>query len=237
MSMAMSMRSSAAWNSARKGSSASSSRTMRRRSSAFCALAMSGFRAANHSTCCIFMRSHGGLPTTASKPPRCPPSSANSASCQSRQTPGNATCQCRKCSSLANSRAFFNRLRNSSARGASPTGTVPVAMATGSPNTPSSQAPTKASFLPVGCSQSKACSMVRNPSSGSVSRSTSANKAKDALASASSASANASKRCMGSAAAKARCKGSWTNRPPWPSALSKAARTQQPNRLSPQRRW
>ena len=60
---------------------ARSSRIMRFRSAARWARAISGRRAANHSTCCSFIRSQGGLPMTASKPP------CRFAASQSDQTP------------------------------------------------------------------------------------------------------------------------------------------------------
>ena len=83
---------------------------MRFRSAARWARAISGRRAANHSTCCNFIRSHGGLPITASNPPY------RSAASQSDQTPGNATCQLRNRSSVINScaRATSVRARSSS---------------------------------------------------------------------------------------------------------------------------
>ena len=72
---------------------------MRLRSAARVAMAISGRRAANHSTCCNFIRSQGGLPITASNPP-CSPARSHA-----DHTPGNATCQLRNRSSAMNRRA------------------------------------------------------------------------------------------------------------------------------------
>ena len=68
-----------------------------------CAMAISRLRAANHSTCCSFMRSHGGLPITASNPP------VSFALSQSDHTPGKATCQFRNRSSVTSSRALAKK--------------------------------------------------------------------------------------------------------------------------------
>lgn len=59
---------------------------------------MSGRRDANHSLSCSLMRSHGGLPSTASNPPFQPVSgfSASAAFWDGRNTSGNAKCQWKK---------------------------------------------------------------------------------------------------------------------------------------------
>ena len=232
------MRSLAVWKAAPKGSPAScSSWIMRLRSAARCAKAMAGRRAANHSTCCIFMRSQGGLPTRASKPPQRPPSSASLPSSQSGHRPGKASCQCRKRSSSASWRACSSRLPKRAAGGESSKAASPAAMARGSPKAPASQEPSANASSPVGCSQSRACSTERKRRRGAVPCSMSANRAEDCSASSISASESASKCRMGSAAASARRRGSSMNRaPPAASACSFALPTQQPNRLSPQRR-
>ena len=74
---------------------------MRFLSAARGAMAISGRRAANHSTCWSFIRSQGGLPITASKPP------FNSLASQSDHTPGKATCQFRNRSLAAKPKASF----------------------------------------------------------------------------------------------------------------------------------
>ena len=79
--------------------SVSKAAIMRLRSAARWTRAISGRRAANHSTCCSLMRSQGGLPITASKPP------SGSTFFRFVHTPGNAACQLRKRSSAMRVRA------------------------------------------------------------------------------------------------------------------------------------
>ena len=82
---------------------------MRFRSAARGAMAISRRRRdANHSTCWSFIRSQGGLPITASKPP------VNSAASQSDHTPGNATCQFRKRSLATSPKASIRMGRSAS---------------------------------------------------------------------------------------------------------------------------
>ena len=71
----------------------------RLRSAAVGASAISLSREANHSTSWSLIRSQGGLPITASKPP------CGRSFCQPRQTPGNAASQWRKRSRSAMARA------------------------------------------------------------------------------------------------------------------------------------
>src|SRR6202023_2433736 len=74
----------------KSGSFAASSALMNPlRLAALSALATSGLRAAHHSTSWSLIRSHGGLPITASNPPVSPALS------QFDHTPGKATCQFR----------------------------------------------------------------------------------------------------------------------------------------------
>ena len=207
---------------------------MRLRSAARCVNATSRRRTANHSTCCSLTRSHGGLPITASNPP------VGAGLFRSVQTPGNAACQLRKRSSAIRPRARANNPAKRAPSGmSSATVAVSCARAIGSPRRPSKKACSAAlSSRVFTSSQSKACSTDRKASSGAVRASTSAKVCAERCASAISASVRRSMVCMAPAASAARFTGSWMNRP-WPCAPARSMpwRAQQPNRLSPRRRW
>ena len=235
MRVAIAARALAAAKSWASGSpSRSSAAIMRLRSAARDASAISRRRVANHSTCCSFIRSHGGLPITASKPP------VRRALSQFVQTPGNAACQLRKRSSAMSRRASrkCSTNRAPSARSVE-TSALPNAISMGSPSRPLKKACSASlSCLSRMSSQSKAWTRDRNWSSGFVIASTSAKPSADRCASPISASVKLSTvRMLRAACIAALIGGCRRSGLSYSTALSMPVRIQAPNKLSPQRRW